>query len=268
MSKPLPIEGEVSAPAAKNGNGKRKQLAVVENAPTSEIAWLQTIKELAPTIGIEGVRELMTMRREEQARLEERAFNAAMAEAQAEMEPVRADSYNPQTKSRFASYAALDRALRPIYSKHGFAPSFNTEASQQEAHVLIVCDVSHREGHSRRYVLDMPADGKGAKGGDVMTKTHATTSAVSYGMRYLSRMIWGMAVEDDDGNKAGKTSVDAKISAADVEKLRGLIMDTQSDIANFYLIFEIECLEDMPQSKLVTAVNLLEAKKNKKSKPQ
>ena len=50
----------------------------------------------------------------------------------------------------------------------------------------------------------MPADGKGAKGGDVMTKTHATGSAMTYGQRYLVKMIFNIAVgADDDGRAAG-----------------------------------------------------------------
>jgi hypothetical protein len=50
----------------------------------------------------------------------------------------------------------------------------------------------------------MPVDGKGARGGDVMTKTHAMGSGVSYGMRYLLRMIFNLAIDyDDDGNAAG-----------------------------------------------------------------
>lgn len=56
------------------------------------------------------------------------------------------------------------------------------------------------------YQIDMPADGKGAKGGDVMTKTHATGAAASYGMRYLLKMIFNVAIgeEDRDGNKEPK----------------------------------------------------------------
>jgi hypothetical protein len=50
----------------------------------------------------------------------------------------------------------------------------------------------------------MPVDGKGARGGDVMTKTHAMGSGISYGMRYLLRMIFNLAIDqDDDGNAAG-----------------------------------------------------------------
>jgi hypothetical protein len=120
------------------------------------------------------------------------------------MQPVGVDSDNPQTRSRFASYAALDRAVRPIYTKYGFGLSFNTadEAPGPEQ-VRIICAVSHG-GYTRRYHIDMPVDGKGARGGDVMTKTHAMGSGISYGMRYLLRMIFNLAIDqDDDGNAAG-----------------------------------------------------------------
>ena len=44
---------------------------------------------------------------------------------------------------------------------------------------------------------------KGAKGGDVMTKTHAAGSALTYGQRYLLKMIFNIAIgSDDDGNAA------------------------------------------------------------------
>jgi hypothetical protein len=69
----------------------------------------------------------------------------------------------------------------------------------------VLCDVS-RGGHVKTYQIDMPADGKGAKGGDVMTKTHAAGAAASYGMRYLLKMIFNVAVgeDDNDGNGAGR----------------------------------------------------------------
>jgi hypothetical protein len=69
----------------------------------------------------------------------------------------------------------------------------------------VLCHVSHSAGHERTYQIDMPADGKGAKGGDVMTKTHAAGAAASYGMRYLLKMIFNLAVgeDDTDGNMPG-----------------------------------------------------------------
>lgn len=154
-----------------------------------------------PNVDVAKLERLMALWERGQAQKAEQAFNSAMADAQAEMRPIATDATNPQTHSRYASYEALDRALRPIYTTHGFALSFNTGEAPDD-YVGVRCKVTHRAGHAELYKLDMPADGKGAKGGDVMTKTHAAGSALSYGQRYLLKMIFNVAVGegDDDGN--------------------------------------------------------------------
>jgi hypothetical protein len=144
----------------------------------------------------------------------ETAFNSAMAEAQAEITRVTTDKVNSQTRSKYASYAAMDATIRPIYSGHGLSLHFNTEDSPQAGCIRIVCDVT-KGGHAKRFHIDMPADGKGARGNDVMTRTHATGSAVTYGRRYLLAMIFNVAVGDvdDDGNAAGRKTARARIEA-------------------------------------------------------
>lgn len=143
------------------------------------------------------------------AKQAETAFNIALNDIQAEMRRIAADANNPQTKSNYASYAALDRVLRPIYTQHGLSLSFDTTDGAPEGYARIVCYVSHSMGHTRTYRVDMACDGKGAKGGDVMTKTHAMGSAFTYGQRYLLKAIFNVAVgEDDDGN-LGKPKADA-----------------------------------------------------------
>ena len=167
---------------------------------------------LNPDVPVDKLERIVTLLERGEARKAEMTFNAAMSAAQQEMRPVAADAENPQTRSRYASYQALDRTIRPIYTKHGFALSFNTGDAPLTDYVRVLCDVTHMAGHTRTYTADMPADGKGAKGGDVMTKTHAVGSAMSYGMRYLLKMIFNVAVmeDDDDGNKAaGAKVVDA-----------------------------------------------------------
>jgi hypothetical protein len=115
--------------------------------------------------------------------------------------PISADATNPQTRSKYATYAALDRAAKPIYTAHGLAPTFTTEPMSEPDMLLIVGFLGHRDGHQRRYQIPMPRDTKGAKGGDVMTKTHATGSAFTYGKRYLLSAMFNLAVDDDtDGN--------------------------------------------------------------------
>lgn len=157
-----------------------------------------------PNASVEKIERLMALWERGEERRAQGEFNAAMSDAQNDMKPVSADAWNPQTRSRYASYEKLDLALRPIYTGHGFGLSYNTADSPLVEHVRVICLVTHRAGYAREYHLDMPADGKGAKGGDVMTKTHAVGSAVSYGMRYLLKMIFNIAVaeSDDDGNAA------------------------------------------------------------------
>jgi hypothetical protein len=157
-----------------------------------------------PAVDVTKLQALMDMRNREMTRLSEQAFNVAMSAAQTAMRPIAADATNPSTRSRYASYDKLDRGLRPIYTANGFALSFDTVDSPLPDHVRVICYVTHAAGFARTYRCDMPSDGKGAKGNDVMTKTHAVGAAMSYGMRYLLKMIFNVAVGEDDvdGNQA------------------------------------------------------------------
>lgn len=182
-------------------------VAKVEPAPqaTEGATLLSVISRAAsdPNVDIEKMERLMAMHRDMQKQQAEADFNAAMARVQSVMGRIGTDKRNNQTNSDYATYAKLDRALRPLYSAEGFALSFGTDAVEAESVVRVTCHVSHAAGFTRKYLIDMPADGKGAKGNDVMTKTHATGSATQYGMRYLLKMIFNVAIgEDDDGNGA------------------------------------------------------------------
>jgi hypothetical protein len=184
--------------------------AAVQPEPTGSIALVIERVAANPRVSVDKLERIMAMQERILAHEGRMAFDAAMSAAQADMRRVVADATNPQTHSRYASYGALDRALRPVYTKHGFGLSFNTGDAPLPDYVRVLCEVTHRGGFSKPYHIDMPADGKGAKGGDVMTKTHAVGSAASYGMRYLLKMIFNVAVgdDDDDGNKAAqKTTV-------------------------------------------------------------
>lgn len=187
---------------AKENKRKANQLAVAAPA-TPATPWGLVEMAVRNGAGIEVIERLKALYDQEREKREESEFNAAMNRVQAALVRIGTDSDNPQTHSKYASYAAIDKAIRPVYAKEGFSLSFNTEESKYPEQVRIVCFVSHPGGHTRRYQVDMPADGKGAKGGDVMTKTHATGSAMTYGKRYLVNFIFNLAIgADDDGNGA------------------------------------------------------------------
>jgi len=79
-----------------------------------------------PSVDVGKLEKLMALAERMEARQAERAFDDAMAAAQEEMTPVRTDAANKSTSSRYATFAALDRAIRPTYTKHGFSVSFDT----------------------------------------------------------------------------------------------------------------------------------------------
>jgi hypothetical protein len=96
--------------------------------PSEVVAFVQMIERVArdSSIDIDRLDRLLAMRERENARRAEQAWKAAMSAAQAEMEPVRADATNDQTRSRYASHAALDGAIRAIYTGHGFGLTFDS----------------------------------------------------------------------------------------------------------------------------------------------
>lgn len=209
-----------------------------------------------PTTDVTKLERMMAMYKDLEARKAETAFNLAMSEAQTAMRPVVADKANSQTSSKYASYGALDKAVRPIYTSHGFSLSFDNGDGAPPDHVRVLCYVAHRDGHSRTYKTDMPADGKGAKGGDVMTKTHAAGSAMTYGQRYLLKMIFNIAVgdpwDDDDGNAAGDK--DGTITAEQVAELQDLCDRSNSDIELFCTkVMKVESLSAIPKRDLPKA---------------
>lgn len=179
----------------------------ITKSGTDAAALIKAISAAAanPQTDIEKMERLWAMHERIVARDAEQAFNESMGAAQGDMGRISADATNKQTHSKYATYGQLDRHVRPVYTAHGFSLSFDTADGAPEGCLRVLAYVSHKAGHTRTYRADVPADGKGAKGGDVMTKTHATGSAMSYGMRYLLKMIFNIAIgeDDDDGNAAG-----------------------------------------------------------------
>lgn len=147
---------------------------------------------------VDQLQILQEMHFKELNRAAENEFNVAMNAAQAEVIRVIPDAYNQQTKSKWATYPALDKMLRPIYLKHGFSLSFDSGNSPAGT-VVAHCYVSHREGYTRKYQSPpMPLPVLGPQGKPVMTDTHGTGAAMSYAKRYLLAYMFNIPIGDDD----------------------------------------------------------------------
>lgn len=143
---------------------------------------------------------------------EEEAFNAALKRIQTKLQKIQKRGYNKETRSWFARSGDVDDAIQSLLDEESMTLSFRPEVSGQPDNVLIVGSLS-LGAFTKMYPLDMPADGKGAKGGGVMSRTHATGAAITYGKRYLKNMIFDLRFEetDDDGNGAGGITNDQAI---------------------------------------------------------
>jgi hypothetical protein len=220
---------------------------------------LEVIRRAAadPSVDMDKMERLLQMKERMDAREAETAFNQAMADAQSDMGRIAANRENTQTRSKYATYDKLDKVLRPIYGKHGFALSFD-EGEAPADHVLVLCHVSHRVGHTRTYKKLMPADGKGAKGGDVMTKTHAAGAAMSYAMRYLLKGIFNVAIgeEDRDGNE-----VAPKVSRDQAANIEALLTEVGGDKKRFLTYLKVDSIADIPAANYTAVIREIEAKR-------
>lgn len=240
-----------------------------DNAPAAPVTFLEFLDKASrdPEFDAAKFQVLLAAKERQDARAAEAEFDRCMADAQRDMAPIRADMSNSQTKSNYASDVALDRAIRPIYSKYGFALSFGTGDNPPADHVRVTCRISCA-GHHRTEHFDIPVITTGPKGNDVMTKVHATGSAGSYGRRYLLMMIFNLTVikkpgrnepfADDDGNAAAGMDF---VSEKQIEKIRSLIVEVAADIPRFCRYMKVQRIEEIPSAQFDDAIKALEAKK-------
>lgn len=244
---------------------KIAEVTPTELAAPEPTSIMQAITRAAsdPNVDVDKLERMMAMYERMEGVKAEKAFNEAMNLAQSQVGRIAADANNSQTKSKYATYAALDRVLRPIYTANDFALSFDTGEKAIENCVRVLCYVSHSDGYTRTYRVDMPADGKGAKGGDVMTKTHAAGSAMQYGMRYLLKLIFNIAIgEDDDGNNADKGP---RITEQQIADLEALLSEVGADRTKFLAFlssrFKCSAIEDISAACYKDVVAAAQAKR-------
>jgi hypothetical protein len=159
---------------------------------------------------------------------EEEAYNATLKRIQKKLKSIPKRGWNPDTKSKFATSEDIDGEIQTLLDDENMTLSFRPAVAERPDEVLIIGLLS-LGAYTREYPLNMPADGKGAKGGGVMSRTHATGAAITYGKRYLKNMIFDLRFDekDDDGNGAGlrvseaiAKTVSELLHCADMETLK------------------------------------------------
>ena len=240
----------------------RKPQAVAVLPPPTSILELLDRAARDPMVNVEKMTQLVALKERLDANAAKVAYATAMRAAQAEIKTILKRGENKSTGSWYSTYEDLMLTVGPVAERNGFSIAFDTDdpPKSEIPMVRVVAHVTHIAGHTETYKLDLPADGKGAKGGDVMTRTHATGSAITYGRRYLVKMIFNVVdsdLVDDDGNAAGTAYIDEG-KAGD---LRAMATELGVNIPAYLAAIKVTDFEKIPVSRYATAVATLEAKR-------
>jgi hypothetical protein len=251
----LPAEGE-------GGVNDGTDIAVAKDEPRS---LLDAIVRLAsnPDLDIEKFGAIIEMQERMQRRQAEIAYNQAMNEAQAEIQPVARTAENSQTKSFYAKLEDVDAAIRPIYLRNGFSLSFGTVEPLVPGNIRVECTCAHAAGHSEKFHREAPADTLGPKGSPVKTVLHGGGSTETFLKRYLTCGVFNVVFKnmDDDGVAAGNLL----ISDQSVKVLSDLLVETKGDLAAFLRFMAVDGLPDIRVGNYPTAVNALLEKRRRSS---
>ena len=143
--------------------------------------------------------ELLRLQRDVSHDQAKRAFNQAMAAAQAEMLPVIRRAQNKHLRNRYAKLEDIDQQMRPIYTGHGFSVRFGSAPPPEPGWMRITCTVAHEGGYFEENYLDSPVTTTGSQGGQMaVTPVQAVGSTVTYLRRYLLTMVFNLVLADDD----------------------------------------------------------------------
>jgi hypothetical protein len=241
-----------------------------EVATQREPTMLEIIREVAssPTADLSKLEKLLELQERVEARQAKTAYQQAMKAAQEEMEPVRRDGQNDSNRSRYARLETIDRAIRPIYTKHGFCLSFGSEEPRKAGAVRVTCKCLHIGGHAEPFELEADLDMTGPGGKANKTGVQGLGSSVSYLRRYLTLMIFNIQLtnEDNDGQRER-----GYITPGQVDQIHDICCECGMDkdpaaMSKFLGLMGVKTLSEIPAPSFRVAMNLLEGKRRQSSR--
>lgn len=247
-------------------NEQSAELSHIEATPMTLIQ-----QALSKDVDPERLEKLMALQERWTELKAKQAFNEAMNQAEQEMPTVIKDRQNSHTRSTYATLDAVLSTIKPVYSRHGFSMSFNESECSVPDSIKVSATVRHVGGHSEEFSAIVPLDNAGVKGVANKTGIQSKGSSLTYCRRYLTLMIWSIALadEDTDGN-----SEYATLTEEQVFYLQGLV-DQCEDAGDplhrqrFFSMFNLPAdaeLGDITQAKYEAAKNGLQMKLQKAKK--
>lgn len=234
--------------------------------PTSPVptvsAPMDIVRAALQTGNVEMYREAVALAKEMDAIAARKAFDMAMADAQAELPTIRrnreVDSGGRGPRYRFEDLAEIERTVKPILSKHGLNYRFRTQ--QAGDRISVTCIVSHRAGHFEENTLTAGPDN-----GPGRNAIQQIGSTQTYLQRYTLKAALGLAAAHDDDGHASQAQAESEsyapppgsISQDQADQLRDALEEKGASPKAFLAWAKQKRIEDIPAEHFASCINAI-----------
>lgn len=223
----------------------------VPNTETTAIISMLERAARDPQVDIEKMERLFQMHAAAEARRAKTAFLAAFSMLQSEL-PAAVRAGTGHNNKKYARYEDLVETLRPHLKTHGFSLSHRVDTSGNQIKVTGI--LGHKDGHSEETQFSAPPDTSGNK-----TAIHAIASTISYGKRYVTLTLTGIATENEDDDAKAATAPET-ISEEQAMQLRELLEATSSNEQAFCAYMKVGRLSELPAAQYDRALATIKRK--------
>ena len=182
----------------------------------------------------------------------------AMAKAQATIHNPGKKADNPFFKSKYADLAEVLGVIREVFPDNGLS-IIQTPFTSEGGNIGVTTLIAHSSGQWLEDSVELPVQGKNI--------AQDAGSTITYLRRYSAAAAAGIAQEDVDANlkadNAGNvTNLKEKpvISLTQLETLRQMIKETDTDEGAFTQYLKVEKLQNLAPAGFDVAMNALEKK--------
>ena len=176
---------------------KRKDEMIVHDKPTDFLSVLDRAIQ-TPGMTVDIIERMLAVQERVVGDQRKIAFMEAMARLQAQLPQITKDGrivVKGVERSRYARLETIDEAIKPLLAEHGFSFCFDTE--ETSGGLKLMATLTHREGHAITKSLPLPIDKN-----EYRNPVQNYGSTVSYGIRYLIKMMLNIVEKGEDMDAA------------------------------------------------------------------
>ncbi len=234
--------------ASVGDGGGHAQRSVAVAGTTESSALISMIERAArdPNVDIDKMERLFLMHERVEQRSAKTAYLSAFARLQSGL-PAAIRAGTGHNSKKYARYEDIVEALRPVLAAHGFSLSHRVNTAGER--ITVTGILGHEGGHSEETQFSAPPDTSGNK-----TQIHAIASTISYGKRYVTLTLTGIATEGEDDD-AKKATAGATITEEQAEEIKAALDETGGLLPRFCAYWKLEKLTDLPTAKFTEAMN-------------